>query len=336
MIGTAAFSLLLIVGAANAVAANSALYGEVNLLGGYSDAEEWVGEKGKALKNSVGFEWYSKFSDEFGDFLTSDLQVRLSYDTSDSLDEEWAVEFHNAWLEYKLGLGKNLRLGHFSPAFGLEPNLDTHGTLFQTLAGQDIGFKKDWGIGYRGIAGEFDYQVAAQLGSGMGIEHDGRNFLASGRIGSPGADNLQYGISVLYGEVLESRQARTIPRPDMSEGTVFKRRAGMDAQYLLGAFTFKCEATLGRNDTNDVAGALVQLDYTPPSNQSLTLGLQGRAWSDTPSESSKAFSEAGFRVSYELSREIVLRLGFLHDVGRPDDNEDTRVFLQVYCFPQVM
>ncbi len=319
-----------------AFADESALYGEVNLLSGYSESEEWIGEKGRMLKNSVGFEWYGNFSDDFGDFLTADLQARLSYDSSADAEDEWAVEIHNAWLEYKLGLGRNLRLGHFSPAFGLESSLDTHGTLFQTLAGQDIGFKKDWGIGYRGILGGFDYQVAAQLGSGMGIEQDDGSFLVSGRMGSPQADSFQYGLSLLYGEVLMGKQARIFPRPDMGEKATFKRRAGVDAQFLHGSLAYKGELTLGRNEANDVVGALVQLDYTVPSHQEFGVGLQGRVWSDDPSDNDAAASEVGIRALYKVSRDLVLRLGLFQDVQRPGDGEEVRIFVQLYYFGKAL
>ena len=121
---------------------------EVNLMGGYSDQESWIGKKGMSLKNSIGFEYFRIFSNDYGDFLTADLQVRLSYDSIESSDDAWAIEIHNAWLDYKLSLGKIFRVGHFDPAFGLEPLMDTHGTLMQSLAVKNIGFKKDWGVGY--------------------------------------------------------------------------------------------------------------------------------------------------------------------------------------------
>ena len=131
-------------------------YKEAIIIGGYSVNDQWVDEKNRWPKNSVGFEYYKKFSDEYGDFLTLDLQMRMAYDSSEESPDAFGIEIHNAWLEYKLGLGKSIRFGHFDPAFGLEPVLDTHGTVLQTLAPKNIGFKKDWGVGFY-ISGFFSY-----------------------------------------------------------------------------------------------------------------------------------------------------------------------------------
>jgi hypothetical protein len=86
-------------------------YKELNLIGGYSDNKGLVGKDRHMLKNSVGFEYFRKFSDQYGDHLTLDLQMRLSYDSLEKRHDAWAVEIHNAWLEYKLGIGKSLQLG---------------------------------------------------------------------------------------------------------------------------------------------------------------------------------------------------------------------------------
>jgi hypothetical protein len=137
-------------------ASEGILYREANLIGGYSDRDGWVGKREGALKNSLGFEYYKKFANDYGDFLTADLQMRLTYDSILDGEEAWGIDIHNAWLEYQLGLGKKLVLGHFDIPFGLEPLLDTHGTLFQTLAMKNLGAKNDWGLGYKGILGAFD------------------------------------------------------------------------------------------------------------------------------------------------------------------------------------
>lgn len=311
---------------------NSALYREVSLLVGYSERDRWTGEATGSQRNSIGFEYLKRFSGDFGDFLTCDLQARLSYDSSAARYETWAIEIHNAWAEYKLGLGRNLRLGHFSPAFGLEPGVDTHGTMFQTLAGWDVGFKKDWGIAYRGIVGSFDCEIAAQLGSGMSIERRDRSYLATGRIASPQSSSLRWGMSLLSGRVLESESARTFPRPNIAAEAVSKRRIGADGVYLAGPFLFMGEVTAGRDGTNDVAGALLEINYTLPAFQAVTLKGQGRFWSDDPGESERNSSSVAIGVSYRLSPRWTLRACAFRDLARPGRVEDTRAFLQVYYY----
>ena len=54
------------------------LYKELNLIGGYSDNDGLIGKNRYMLKNSAGFEYFRKFSDQYGDHLTLDLQVRYS------------------------------------------------------------------------------------------------------------------------------------------------------------------------------------------------------------------------------------------------------------------
>jgi hypothetical protein len=316
--------------ASKGLAGGSILYREVNLLVGYSELDGLVGEKPGVQRNSLGFEYFRKVSNDFGDYLTSDLQVRLGYDSELPADDAWALEVHNAWVEYMPGLGRKIRIGHFSPAFGLEPGVDTHGTLFQTLAGRDIGFKKDWGIAYRGALGLFDYTVAAQIGSGMAIERKDGSYLATARMGTPAGHNLEWGLSILYGEVLQSIEMRTVPRPHISDEAISKCRLGADAQYLRGPFSFKGETTFGRNESNDVVGVLFQTDYTVPSVQTLTLKAQGRFWTDDPGNRESDFATVALGGSYDFMPSWRMRAGVFHDLDKPGSREDTAVFLQVY------
>ena len=62
------------------------LYKELNIIGGYSDVNKWTG-KSNTLKNSLGFEYFNKFSNDYGDFLTADLQVRFAYDSLESSND---------------------------------------------------------------------------------------------------------------------------------------------------------------------------------------------------------------------------------------------------------
>ena len=87
------------------------LYKEAVIIGGYSDKDQWVGKKDMMLKNSLGFEYYKKFSDEYGDFLTLDIQIRMAYDSKeDKIYENIKIDVEAALDEMKTTSGKALAL----------------------------------------------------------------------------------------------------------------------------------------------------------------------------------------------------------------------------------
>ncbi|MBL7129931.1 MAG: hypothetical protein ISS45_00755 [Candidatus Omnitrophica bacterium] len=324
--------LVIIVSSNSAFADETLFYKEVNLMAGYSDRDKLIG-RDSSLVNSVGFEDYRKFSNQYGDYLTTDLQVRLSYDSLRNSQDAWAIEIHNAWLEYKLGYGYNLKVGHFDPAFGLEPVLDTHGTILQTLAAKNIGFKKDWGVALKGALEKFDYKIALQLGSGMSIRRKDGSFLFTTRVGSPSGENLQYGISFLYGDVLDSEGMKTFPRNDLkSKEAILKKRIGLDCQYLFGSYFVKGEVAYGEDEDKDVLGYLFEIDYTPPKYQNFQLELQYQSWLNELDSSDSDDSTLSLGISYKLNQKITLRTAFSHDFNLVGDNKDDKVVLQFYYY----
>ena len=316
----------------SASAADALFYKELNLIGGYSDQEDWIG-KSSSLSNSLGFEHFKKFSNEYGDYMTTDLQVRLAYDSIEDTHDAWAYEIHNAWLQYKLGYGLKLKIGHFDPAFGLEPIIDTHGMILQTLAPRSIGFKKDWGVGLSGILGEFDYETALQIGSGMSVRRKDGSFLVTARIGSPTSKDLQYGLSILYGEVSKSSGMETIPANDLLlSDAITKKRIGVDCQHNWRSFLFKGEAAYGADDNEEVAGGLLEADYTLPTNQSWSAKLQLQSWDHDIGKADDDDTTVSTSISYKLNQKITLRAAFLHDLNMKDGNEDDTVLVQFYYY----
>jgi len=305
-------------------------YKEANLIAGYSSKDRWVDKNGM-MNSSVGLEWYRKFSGEYGDFLTADLQVRASYDSKKNSTESWGLEIHNAWLEYKFSQYLKIRGGHFDPSFGLEPVVDTHSTLLQTLAEQDIGFNKDWGAQLRGAFPHFDYEASLQLGSGMSVRRRDDSYLATFRIGTPQGRNWQAGLSLLSGRVLQTEGMRTVPKNHLlSEDTITQERVGLDGQYLFGPALFKGEVAYGRNDSADVLGYLTELDYTVPSIQNLELQLQYKSWISDLSNTSTNDGWLTFGAAYKLSQSTTLRAAFEHDFGMMDKKTEDRFVVQFY------
>jgi len=307
---------------------------EANLLGGYSSEDRWIGEREMVLKNSVGFEYFKKFASDYGDRLTLDLQMRAAYNTQETSDDAWGIEVHNAWLEYKLGLGSALRFGHFDPAFGLEATVDTHATLLQTLAMLNVGFKKDWGIAYTGYAGPFDYEISATLGSGMSLRHKDDSYLLAGRMTQRLDNNFTYGFSLLYGQVLKAVEMQTIPVPQLiSEDATRKSRIGFDVIHSVGLLNFKAEAAFGWNDhTAETAGALLEAGFTHPRVQELGFKVQSRFWQDDLSRRGTRRWDIGTVAEYTPIAQCSVRLGFFHEFYAPRDAEDSTVLLQIYFY----
>jgi hypothetical protein len=316
--------------AGSAYAADGIFYKEVNLIGGHSDVNDWTGVFGNGQKNSIGFESYQKFANEYGDFLTSDLQVRLSYNDLADSDDEWSLDIHNAWLDFKLGLGKKVRVGHFDPHYGLEPEVDTHSSLFQTLAKMDVGFKKDWGLAYSGTARWWDYDLSTTMGSGMGIEQKDGSVLVAAKVSTPGKRNVRCCLSGLYGEVLESMEVRTIPRPEYSEHSETRKRIGIDSQLRSGPFDFAMEVTIGRNETNDVAGALLELVYNVQTVDNLLFRSQYRFWSEDSGAISDEFSRGGCGLEWRATNRAKLAVAYFYDLEAPSSVEDRQILLQFY------
>jgi hypothetical protein len=324
---TTAASLLLTANLAGAGA--SALSGELVLSGGYFSDGEWVTERSGAPANAVGFEYYRKVGSERGDFLTIDVQARVSYDSSSPSGDRWGLEIHNAWAEYKLGLGRNIMLGHFAPGFGLEPVTDTHGTVLQTLAMWDLGFKKDWGAAYRGILGPFDLTVAGQLGTGMGIRTGEGSFLLTAQVWEPPGDDFRWGLSAAAGEVLPGAGRWTLPEPRFAGSTVTRYRAGAAAELSSGSFLHRGEVSLGADDGNSVAGALTQSTYVPPSLQSIALEAQARAWTGDVGDADAAKVALTAGASWRAAGNWTLRAYLHHDFH---SGGDTGVLVQAYYF----
>jgi len=237
---------------------------ELNLIGGYGG--DFFTET-MHHQNSIGFEYFGKHSNDYGDFLTADLQLRIAHNFE---KETTTIEVHNAWLEYKLGLGKFIRLGHFAPAFGIEKVKDTHATFWQTNAMKNVGFKQDWGVGYRNFWNNFDYEFTAQIGSGMAIQKDG--YLFCSRINTNSTKSLQFAVSALYGKIHKSMGMATYPLS--SSMKILKKQIGFELQYEYADFKFMNEIAFGYDGNTETVSGFSEWDYTPFAFQDLKLIVQ--------------------------------------------------------------
>ncbi len=304
---------------------------EVNAVVVYSRADGWGGATGTMPRSGVGMEVYSTLAGARGDVMTSDFQVRIVHDDREASDSEWAVEVHNAWLRWKLGLGRHLRIGHFSPASGLEPVTDTHGTLLQTLAMEDVGFKHDWGAGFEGYVGALDYRLAVQAGSGMGFELNDGSHLLSARIGTPESKTVRWGLSVLQGRSRASSDRRLLPTPRYADVSVDRVRVGMDWRFPVGPLASSIEVSWGENESDEVLGAMAQLGLESLLGTRVGLHAQGRYWSDRPGHGENTRSQAAVVVDVPVSAASVVRFGYIADLSTMGELPHNRmVALQFY------
>ena len=315
-----------------ALASDFLFYKELNLIGGYSRKSGWTG-KTQELSNSVGFEHYGKFSSDYGDYLTTDLQIRGAYDANQGFSDAVSCEIHNAWAEYRVNNAVKIKGGHFEPAFGLEQVIDAHSTILQTLAMEDIGFTKDWGAELRGSLEAFDYWLAFQLGSGMSIRRIDSSYLVTSRIGTPAGRDFQYGLSALCGNVLETDGMSTFPKNHLLSGrSVRKERIGFDCLYNWNSFVLKTETAYGINNNNNVIGYLVETDYTPPKAQAWEFETQFQSFVNDLGKSRTDDSTLSVGLTYKLSQAITLRAVFQHDLNIYHQERDTRGLVQFYYY----
>ncbi len=365
---------------AQALSLESVLYLEGNGIGGYSQSLSGGGDgdggillqKDTSLRNSLGLEYLGKLSNDYGDFLTANVQLRLGYGLPgpavvDELHNFQPIfEVHGAWVDWKLGWGKYLRVGRFAPSFGLESVYDSHATIFQTMAHDYLGFKKDWGVGYRTMLGPFDLSMAGQLGSGMGVAWEDNNFLFSSRMATPPGTDFQYGISLMLGRTLTSHQMSIIPYPEYGEEAIFRRQAGFDWSYRYGPWLTLGELVTGKVDDDWGGGGLVQVEYTVPSLQALSFGVQGRLWSEgwqTPfpeavdgvdeaeagagngdgatdlenNHGSRITSSLGLQAAWSFNESLLARVAASQDFTiKPGELDDTKIFLQLYWLGRLL
>jgi len=325
---------------------------------------EYQCDKGEAKFRDVdasstlgGFEYFRIFSGDYGDWLTTDLQVRLlmgprkrflrnayaNFNLNFDYDQDklehiltsqmmFSYEIHNAYANFKLNSGRsNIKVGHFDVPFGLEPLIDTHPTLLQTQAMKNIGFKKDWGISVNGSLPSFDYELSYTLGCGGNTKiwrKDG-SYLLSGRIGTPTSKNIQYGLSLLHGEVLPA-----LYDDYLFQRTITRKRIGLDSQLLYRSYTFKGELAYGKDRDRDVLSTLLEMDYILPHHQKWQLESQIKAFINDLSKSKTDDTTMTLGVSYQLSNSITLRTNYIHDFNLRLGNEEDILAFQLYYYGQ--
>lgn len=301
------------------------IYGEFYFLQTFSS-----GEDNFDSKDSIGFEVYKKFSGEYGDWGEGDLQFRMQYSPLKTMivtplhsdfPSIGQPVIHNAFFIFKGNQGKNnIKIGHFDVPFGLEPELDTHPTLLQTLHQHNFGYVKDWGISMGGQLDKIDYEIALTTGSGNDFILGRDNYLVSGRIANPTYNQFRWGISGAVGNTLREGESVSL------------WRGGFDVQYYYAQWTFKGEVYGGETGGHPSYGALGEIDYTFPG-QKLELELQFQDSTENIDLSDSHNTALILGLTYKLSQSWSFRTAYSHYFNEPSmDVSRDQVGIQFYYY----
>lgn len=248
-------------------------YKEVYLSGLYSQDLEKV-----AGRNSLGFLLYGTFSGSQGQLGDMNIQGRATYYSNQFAHgelmpneytrhiNELKLELHNAYLRVRAfpPMG-NVRAGHFYVPFGLQPWIDTHGTLLQGPAMEFIGMERDWGVSMDGQNELLEYQVGLTRGSGMEYFKRDKNFAVAGKLSTPRVGehlNEWLGLSYLIGRVFDPMAVLRLRHMGVRDNIVPRWRLGADGQKVIGPARIRFEVSGGKDAGRaKLLGEFFELQY---------------------------------------------------------------------------
>ena len=315
---------------------------------------EHLGLSPRPPANYLGFDYVRTFPDSdpinrrwLPDWLpltALDLHPRLVYDRLEPADGLRKLTFapQDFWVRLDPGHRDRLSvlLGQFVLPYGVNPPFAPRQSFLLPVESTDLGLKWDWGISVKGPLGPYDWQIAATIGSGEAL-HSPHLFagssrsshLVTARIGTPTYWDLQYGLSVLYGELPMIRAASVLMPTALS-----RWRIGLDGLYKYGTYLLAgAQLTYGqdgfRNDaaavpipmgeTADVLGYRGWVDWVLPAHQDWRVGFQAESVIrdvGTPgSDDTALILETRYSISNSSSLMLDYRAELNRSMGEPAD-----------------
>jgi len=284
-----------------------------------------------------------------------DLHPRLVYDALEPEEDISRIKFapQDFWFRFNPGGVDrlSLRIGQFVLPYGVNPILAPRQRFILPIEATDLGLKWDWGIALKGPLKDYDWEVAATIGSGEGLyaphlfDDDPRtSYLFTGRIGTPTYVDFQYGLSFLYGDLPVIRGPRIL-----SNFSISRWRVGADAFYRAGTYLMAgAQLTYGQDGhgddakyvmisggkTSDVLGARLWCDYVLPSCQDLRLSAQFESVVRDLNTAGSDDTAVVLEAKYSLSDAVSLMLDYRGDINRTMGAEDHALFFTfIYYAP---
>ncbi|MAG58590.1 MAG: hypothetical protein CMJ83_20060 [Planctomycetes bacterium] len=307
--------------------------------------------------NYFGLEFvktFTEFSPINRDFMPDwlpitglNLHPRLVFDGLEENDGFEKIKFapQDFWVRFNPGGADRwaLRLGQFVIPYGVTPTLAPRQRFILPIEAADLGLKWDWGVGLKGPVGEYDWEVAATLGSGEGIhsprwgDDDRERWLVTGRIGTPNYWDFQYGLSFLYGDLPVIRGPKAVSKVSLS-----RWRLGLDTFYRYDTWlVFGGQVTFGQDghagderfirltggEPADVLAYRLWLDWVVPSHPDLKLSAQYESVIRDLSTSHSDDSALILEASYSLTTSLTVSLDVRFDLNRAMGGENHALFL---------
>ena len=247
------------------------------------------------------------------------------------------MHFFNAYGIYKFGLGKpNLRFGQFVVPFGNLPYYETHTRPLQTLYQESLGVRIDRGASLEGMAGNYDYWIAAM--NGNGARGDNNNSpIVTGRVARRfdlPTGTLNVGASALHGSDMPRFSTLVDPLMDneamvgdmsMTPALDFtdKTRVALDAEYSAGQNLWRAELVAGRDSDGSVNGQFIQ--WNRALDEKHEISLQASRW-EQPGGNRVRLGIAGER---KLDQYTTVRLYAERALGHAEMEDRNRTLIGV-------
>ncbi len=278
-----------------------------------------------------------------------DLHPRFLFDrmeVDDGLEHKLDFAPQDFWARFDLG-GRDrltLRVGQFVLPYGVNPPLAPRQKFILPVEALDLGLKWDWGVNLKGPWGEYDWELAATIGSGEALHSthtfrssERNSYLFTGRVGTPTYWDLQYGLSFLVGDIPTIRAANV-----MNELSISRWRVGFDTFYKCGTFLMVgAQVTYGQDgyagdeeyigftggETADVLAYRLWADWVVPTHSDLRLGAQFESIYRDLSTADSDDTAVVFEVGYSLSTNVSVMMDYRIDINRTMGEEDNAVYV---------